>query len=61
MLRSDLCDYGDTYIFVKGTIDPGVARNNGMTQKGVAFKNNALFKPYISKFNCYAKVTLSGV
>ena len=21
MLRSDLCDYGDTYIVVKGTID----------------------------------------
>ena len=44
MLRSDLCDYGDAYIFAKGTIDLGVAGNNDMTQKGAVFRNNPPFR-----------------
>ena len=43
MLRSDLCDYGDAHVIVKGRIDLRVVGNNSMTQKGVAFKNNAPF------------------
>ena len=42
MLRSDLCDFSDAYIVVKGTItvtDPDNAKRN----KSVAFKNKALF------------------
>ena len=42
MLRSDLCDFSDAYIVVKGTItvtDPDNAKRN----KSVAFKNNAPF------------------
>ena len=42
MLRSDLCDFSDVYIVVKGTItvtDPDNAKRN----KSVAFKNKALF------------------
>ena len=43
MLRSDLCDFSDAYIAVKGTItvtDPNNARRN----KPVAFKTNAFQK-----------------
>ena len=50
MFRSDLCDYSDAYIVVKGTIiltDPDNAKRN----KSVAFKNNALFINRISKIN----------
>ena len=42
MLQSDLCNYSDAYIVVKGTInvtDP----NNKAYDKKVAFKNNAPF------------------
>ena len=50
MLRSDLCDYSDAYIVVKGTItvtDP----DNAAYDKKVAFKNNAPFISWISKIN----------
>ena len=50
MLRSDLCDYSDAYIVVKGTItvtDPDNAKRN----KRVAFKNNAPFINCILKLN----------
>ena len=42
MLRSDLCDYSDAYIVLKGTItvnNPDNAKGN----KAVTFKNNAPF------------------
>ena len=46
ILRSDLCDYSDAYIVVKGTIDLlfAAANENNKAQKNVAFKNNALFR-----------------
>ena len=50
MLRSDLCDYSDAYIVVKGTIfvtDPINAKRN----KAVVLKNNAPFINCISKVN----------
>ena len=50
MLRSDLCDFSDAYIVVKGTITV-VRPNNAKRNKSVAFKNNA---PFI---NCISKVT----
>ena len=50
MLRSDLCDYSDAYIVVKGTIT--VARpNNNTYGKKLAFKNNAPFNSCITKIN----------
>ena len=51
MSRSDLCDYSDAYIVVKGTIDllAAAANENDKTQKNVAFKNNAPFRSCISK------------
>ena len=53
MLRSDLCDYSDAYIVVKGTIDllTAAANENDKVQKNVAFKNNAPFRSCISKIN----------
>ena len=50
MLRSNLCDFGDTYIVVKRTItvtDADDAKRN----KSVAFKNDAPFINCISKIN----------
>ena len=50
MLRSDLCDFNDVYIVVKGIIavtNPNDAKRN----KAVAFKNNAPFINCISKIN----------
>ena len=39
MLRSDLCDFSDAYIVVKGTITV-VRPNNAKRNKAVALKNN---------------------
>ena len=57
MLRSNLCDYGDPYILVKGTITITVEVNDDVTKqadetnKGVTFKNCALFTKCISRIN----------
>ena len=50
MLRSDLCDYCNAYIVVKGTITI-TNPNNAKRNKTVAFKNNAPFINCISKTN----------
>ena len=50
MLRSNLYDFSDVYIVVKGTVtvtDPDDAKRN----KNAAFKNNAPFINCISKVN----------
>ena len=47
MLRSDLCDYSDAYIFVKGNIDflaTAAVDENDKAQKNVAFQNNAPYR-----------------
>ena len=53
MIRSDLCDYSDVYIFVKETTDllAAAENKNAKADKDVAFKNNALFRPCISKID----------
>ena len=59
MLRSDLCDFSDAYIVVKGVVavsNPDDAKNNNNNNnnnnnKAVAFKNNAPFINSISKIN----------
>ena len=49
MIRSDLCDYSDTYILVSGTIkvtgagDDDNAKRADEGNKGVIFKNCAPF------------------
>ena len=57
MLKSSLCDYSDTYIFVKGTITingigaDAAARRADERDKVVAFKNCAPFTNCISEIN----------
>ena len=50
MLRSDLCDFSDTYIVVKGNITL-TDSDNAKRNKSVAFKNNTPFINCISKIN----------
>ena len=49
MFRSDLCDYSDTYIVIKGGItvegDNGAKKRN----KKLIFKKNAPFRSFISR------------
>ena len=51
MLRSDLHDYSDAYIVVKGRIS--VTDNNvaNRRNKKLTFKNNVLFKSGLSKID----------
>ena len=57
MLRSNLCDYADSYILVKGTItisgagDEAATRRADERNKGVTFKNCAPFTKCISRIN----------
>ena len=57
MLRSNLCDYADSYILVKGTIaitgegDNAAAERPDERDKGVTFKNCAPFTNCISRIN----------
>ena len=50
MLQSDLCDYSDAYIVVKGKITFTGANDNAYDKK-LTFKNNAQFINCISKIN----------
>ena len=50
MLGSDLCDFSDAYIVVKGTITVADL-DNAKRNKSVASKNNAPFVNFISKIN----------
>ena len=50
MLKSDLCDFSNAYIVVKGTIT--ITNPNDVNyKKEIAFKNNAPFINCISKIN----------
>ena len=57
MLKSNLCDYADAYIFVKGRItisgagDDATARQLDERNKGVTFKNCAPFTKCITRTN----------
>ena len=57
MLRSNLCDYADAYILVKGTItitgagDDDAAKRLHERNKGVIFKNCAPFTKCINRIN----------
>ena len=51
MLRSDLCDFSDTYIVVKGDITLEGDNDANKRNKNLAFKNNAPFINCISKNN----------
>ena len=57
ILRSNLCDYADSYILVKGTItitgagNDDAAKQAGERDKGVTFKNCEPFNKCISRIN----------
>ena len=57
MLRSNLCDFSDAYILVKGTItiigagDNDAARQADERDKGIIFKNCSPFVKCISRIN----------
>ena len=53
MLRSDLCDFSDAYIVVKGDISLTKDADRGFIDinSSLAFKNNAPFTNCISKIN----------
>ena len=54
MLRSDLCDFSDAYVLVKGTITvtaPAGANIRDKKDKPLVLKNNAPFILCISKIN----------
>ena len=51
MLRSDLCDYSDAYIVVKGIISVTGTNGANIRNKKVIFKNNASFRSCITKLN----------
>ena len=51
MLRSDLCDFNDAYIVVKGYITLEGDNDANKRNKNLAFKNNAPFINCISKIN----------
>ena len=51
MLRSDLCDFNDAYIAVKGDITLEGDNDANKRNKNLAFKNNAPFINCISNIN----------
>ena len=51
MLRPDLCNYGDVYIFVKRTITVAGTNSNNRRNKKLTFKSNAQFRSRTSKIN----------
>ena len=51
MLRSDLCDFSDAYIVVKGTITLEGDSDAKKRNKNLAFKDNAPLIKRISKIN----------
>ena len=52
MLRSDLCDYSDTYIVVKGFVNVSAdERDRDKMNRQVILKNNAPFISCVSKIN----------
>ena len=51
MLRSDLCDYSETYVWVKGNVTANANDYNENAERKFAFQNNALFLSCISKIN----------
>ena len=51
MLRSDLCNYSDAYVWEKGTITVTDPNNNATFDRKLTLKNNAPFISCISKIN----------
>ena len=50
-LRSDLCDYSDAYVVLKGRINLKAYENDDLPGKDAALENNVLFRPCIAKIS----------
>ena len=48
MLRSNLCDYSDAYLVVKGQISVTDTKNANRRNKKLTFKKSALFRSCVS-------------
>ena len=51
IFRSNLCDYSDAHIVVKGRTSARATENTDLGQKYIAFKNNAPFRSCITKLS----------
>ena len=51
MLRSDLCDFNDAYVVVRGYVTLEGDNNVNNKNKNLAFKSNAPFIDCISEIN----------
>ena len=51
MLRSNLCDYSNAYVVVKGRISVRGTNDANNRNKKLTFKNNAPIRSCISKIN----------
>ena len=51
MLSSNLCDYSDAYIIVKGRISVRGTNDANKINKNLTFKNSVAFRSCILKFN----------
>ena len=51
MLKSDFCNWNDAHTVVKGRKTVSGTNNANNRNKKLIFKNNALFRSYISKTN----------
>ena len=51
MLRSNLCDYSDAYIIVKGIMSVTCTNGANRRNKKLIFKNNAPSRIYTTKIN----------
>ena len=51
MLRLDVCDYSNAYIFLKGRKTVERDNDDKTRNKKLVFKNNAPFRSCISKIN----------
>ena len=56
MLRSDLCDFSDAYIIVKGTATVTGTSNNSRKNRPLAFKNNASFISWLRCCSAHVKI-----
>ena len=61
MLRSNLCDFIDAYIVVKGIITADGAADRSKSNRKTVLENCALFTCYISNINDYLKDHAEGL
>ena len=61
LLRSNLCDYADAYILVKGTITITGAGNDNAAKRLDERNKGAVFKNYASFTKCISRINNTGI